>query len=56
MHESEHIALMNRVADIFVNFHKCTREFADWKVRELPVSELLLCIKNFEEKTSCNSH
>ena len=40
MHEDEQISLMNRVSHILQQKHKCTKDFSDWKVGELTVSEL----------------
>jgi hypothetical protein len=40
LHESEHIALMNRVSRIFQDKHGCTASFSDWKVMEMTPSEL----------------
>jgi hypothetical protein len=33
-------SLMNRVSHIFQQKHKCTKDFSDWKVGEMTVSEL----------------
>lgn len=41
MHESEHVALMRRVAYIFMTRHLCTREFSEWRVTAMSVAELL---------------
>lgn len=50
MHETDVVALMHRISHHLQTFHKCTREFSDWKVTEMTVAEL-----QFME-TKCNAN
>jgi hypothetical protein len=53
LHESEQVALMRRVAHIFMVKHDCTAEFSNWKVTDMTVAELQYVDNQYRGESDC---